>query len=63
DKRVSAPADDYVLRVRLHKSSELYPRDMKVGEAGFRVGETVDIMFTDPNTNEIIGSDNVMECK
>jgi toluene monooxygenase system protein B len=42
-----APQPDKILRVRLHQSTENYPRDMKVSEAGWRVTETIDITFAD----------------
>ena len=42
-----APQSDKVMRVRNHMSQELYPRDMKVADAGLRLTESVDVIFTD----------------
>ncbi|HGG60367.1 MAG TPA: toluene monooxygenase [Gammaproteobacteria bacterium] len=36
-----------VLRVRHHEKGTLFPRDMKVSEAGLRPTETLDILFMD----------------
>ena len=41
------PKEGKVLRVRHHETGELYPRDMKVSEAGWRPTETVEIIFAD----------------
>ena len=35
----------HILRVRRHGSTELLPRGMKVAEAGFKLTETVDIVW------------------
>ena len=45
-RRVAAQPDK-VLRVRMHQTSENYPRDMKVSEAGWRPTETLDIIFAE----------------
>jgi|TARA_R110002074_G_scaffold402194_1_gene604398 toluene monooxygenase system protein B len=42
-----APQPDKIMRVRLHQTSETYPRDMKVSDAGWRPTETLDIIFAD----------------
>lgn len=36
-----------VLRVRRHGEEGLFPRDMKVTDAGLRATETLDIVFSD----------------
>ncbi|BAO43849.1 toluene-4-monooxygenase system B family protein [Thiolapillus brandeum] len=41
------PREDKVLRVRKHETGELYPRDMKVADAGLRPTETLDIVYMD----------------
>ncbi len=42
-----APKEDKVLRVRSHLTGEVYPRDMRVADAGWRPTEPVDIIFAD----------------
>ncbi len=59
DRRVDPPGENLVLRVRLHRETTLLSRDMKVSDAGFRVGETVDVVFTDPETEAVVGPDEV----
>ncbi|HIE86216.1 MAG: toluene-4-monooxygenase system B family protein [bacterium] len=46
DRRVRMP-EGKVLRVRHHENGELFPRDMKVADAGLRPTETLDILFMD----------------
>jgi toluene monooxygenase system protein B len=41
------PSPDKVLRVRHHENGTLFPRDMKVADAGLRPTETLDILFMD----------------
>jgi len=41
------PQPDKVLRVRRHSDGELFPRDMKLGDANLMPAETVDIIFAD----------------
>ena len=41
------PQPDKVLRVRKHEDGTLFPRDMKVAEAGLRPTETLDIIYMD----------------
>jgi len=41
------PQQDKVLRVRRHEDGKIFPRDMKVSEAGLRPTETLDILFMD----------------
>ncbi|AGS40411.1 Toluene-4-monooxygenase system protein B [Cycloclasticus zancles 78-ME] len=41
------PQPDKVMRVRLHQSTECFPREMRVSEAGWRPTETLDIIFAD----------------
>ncbi|MDX2425556.1 MAG: toluene-4-monooxygenase system B family protein [Cycloclasticus sp.] len=42
-----APQPKKVMRVRLHQTSKVYPRDMKVSDADWRATETLDIIFAD----------------
>jgi toluene monooxygenase system protein B len=42
-----APQPDRVLRIRKHGATALYPRDMKVADAGLRPTETIDVVFAD----------------
>jgi len=41
------PQPDKVMRVRRHSNGELFPRDMKVKDAGLMPTETVDVIFAD----------------
>ncbi|MGB1701557.1 MAG: toluene-4-monooxygenase system B family protein [Cycloclasticus sp.] len=45
-RRVAAQPEK-VMRVRLHNTTENYPRDMTVSDAGWRPTETLDIIFAD----------------
>ena len=38
----------HILRVRLHGTTELLPRSLKVADAGFRPTETLDIVWQAP---------------
>ncbi|MFT4562347.1 MAG: toluene monooxygenase system protein B [Gammaproteobacteria bacterium] len=42
-----APQPEKVMRVRHHESKEVYPRDMKVSEANWRLTEAIDVIFAD----------------
>jgi toluene monooxygenase system protein B len=42
-----APQPEKVLRVRHHENGTVFPRDMKVEDAGLRATETLDILFMD----------------
>jgi toluene monooxygenase system protein B len=46
ERRV-APRPGKILRVRRHSTGEVYPRDMKLGQAGLMPTETIDIIFAD----------------
>ena len=39
------PQPDKILRVRHHQNGTIFPRDMKVADAGLRPTETLDILF------------------
>ncbi len=41
------PQPGKILRVRHHENGIIFPRDMKVEEAGLRPTETLDILFMD----------------
>jgi len=41
------PQPDKVLRVRHHENKTVFPRDMKVADAGLRPTECLDIIFSD----------------
>ncbi len=41
------PQPDKVMRVRRHTTGEMFPRDMKVKDAGLMPTETVDVIFAD----------------
>ena len=41
------PQPDKVLRVRKHEDGTLFPRDMRVSEAGLRPTEALDVVFMD----------------
>ena len=45
-RRVKAQPDK-VMRVRKHRESEFYPRDMRASDANWRPTETIDILFAD----------------
>ena len=45
-RRVKAQPD-MVLRVRHHENGTVFPRDMKVADAGLRPTETLDIIFSE----------------
>jgi toluene monooxygenase system protein B len=42
-----APQPDKVMRVRNHESKEVYPREMKVCDANWRLTEAIDVIFAD----------------
>jgi len=42
-----APQPQKIMRVRLHGSTENYPRDMKVSDTNWRLTETIDVIFAD----------------
>lgn len=42
-----APRPQQLLRVRHHLTGELFPRDMKLKDAGLMPTETLDIIFAD----------------
>ena len=41
------PQEGRVLRVRHHENGTVFPRDMKVADAGLRPTETLDIIYMD----------------
>lgn len=41
------PVPDKVMRVRRHEDGKIFPRDMRVADAGLRPTETLDIVFMD----------------
>ena len=44
--RVAAQPDK-IMRVRRHSDGELFPRDMKLEDAGLAPTETIDVVFAD----------------
>lgn len=46
DRRIEAQ-DGKVIRVKRHSNSELFPRDMKVADAGLLPTETIDVFYSD----------------
>ena len=57
ERRVAKQPAEQVMRVRLHGKRELFPRSMTIAESGFRPTETIDIVFTDPQTEQVVGAD------
>ncbi len=42
-----APRPGKIMRVRRHSNGEVFPREMKLKDAGLLPTETVDVIFTD----------------
>lgn len=42
-----APRPDKILRVRRHADQEIFPRDMRLKDAGVMPTETLDVIFAD----------------
>jgi toluene monooxygenase system protein B len=42
-----APRPGKIMRVRRHSNGEVYPRDLRLKDAGLMPTETVDVFFTD----------------